>query len=184
MRIGNKTNLLTGGEPLFLWQEIKERRKKLGLTQKVFAEKVGIKQGYFAEIETGRKIPSRDLWKKIKVIIGENPIIEILYNEAMFNKDHRIKESGPPPDAKNIIAATLSTLIIDKVQHKMPDNSVHLHIKNLIEAATWGIAIDEKNKEILKKTEKEIKKLSQKYSAIYKDVLKITDSLLKQLKEK
>ena len=44
---------------------IKERREKLGLTQKELAEKAGITQSFLCDIEQGRSKPSIDTAVKI-----------------------------------------------------------------------------------------------------------------------
>lgn len=44
---------------------IKERREKLGISQKELAEKVGISQSFLCDIEQGRSKPSIDTALKI-----------------------------------------------------------------------------------------------------------------------
>jgi len=46
-------------------EEIRKRRRKLGLTQKALAKIVGISQSTIAKIETGKMIPNYNLAKKI-----------------------------------------------------------------------------------------------------------------------
>jgi transcriptional regulator with XRE-family HTH domain len=51
-------------------ERIREFRKKKGLTQEEFAQKLGYTQGFLAEIEKGKKDPSREFLKKLKEVFG------------------------------------------------------------------------------------------------------------------
>uniref|UniRef100_UPI00355C9ED4 DBP48 n=1 Tax=synthetic construct TaxID=32630 RepID=UPI00355C9ED4 len=51
-------------------KEVKERRKELGLTQRELAEKLGVSRSTVSDIENGRRLPSEELLKKIKEILG------------------------------------------------------------------------------------------------------------------
>lgn len=52
-------------------EEIKRRRKKLGITQKKLAELVGVSQPLIARIESGDLDPKLSLVKKIFEVLGE-----------------------------------------------------------------------------------------------------------------
>jgi len=56
---------------LFEIEEIKRKRKKLGITQKKLAELVGVSQPLIARIESGDLDPKLSLVKKIFEVLGE-----------------------------------------------------------------------------------------------------------------
>ena len=49
---------------------IKEKRERLGISQKELAEKVGISQSFLCDIEQGRSKPSIDTALKIAEALG------------------------------------------------------------------------------------------------------------------
>lgn len=53
-----------------LGNAVKELRKKRGLTQGNFCEKIGITQSYLSQVEKGHKEPSIDVLKKIADALG------------------------------------------------------------------------------------------------------------------
>ena len=55
-----------GGDSL----NIKEKRERLGISQKEFAEKVGISQSFLCDIEQGRSKPSIDTAIKIAQVLN------------------------------------------------------------------------------------------------------------------
>lgn len=61
-------------------ERIKEFRKKIKLKQKEFAEALGYSQGYVAEIEKGKREPSRDFLKKLNSVFGLSTDF-VLYGE-------------------------------------------------------------------------------------------------------
>jgi transcriptional regulator with XRE-family HTH domain len=56
-------------------QNLKEFRKKEGLSQMKLAEYCGTAHSYFGEIEAGRKFPSMDLIEKIAKILRIEPYL-------------------------------------------------------------------------------------------------------------
>jgi transcriptional regulator with XRE-family HTH domain len=56
-------------------QNLKEFRKKEGLSQMQLAEYCGISSGYIAEIEIGKKFPSVGIIEKIAVILKIAPYL-------------------------------------------------------------------------------------------------------------
>lgn len=56
-------------------QKMKAARKKLRLTQSQVAEKVGIGVNYYAEIERGEKVPSRDTLNTIMKALGIKSLV-------------------------------------------------------------------------------------------------------------
>ena len=56
-------------------QNLKEFRKKEGLSQMKLAEYCGTAHSYFGEIEAGRKFPSIDLIEKIAIILRIEPYL-------------------------------------------------------------------------------------------------------------
>jgi len=56
---------------MFELEEIKRRRKRLGLTQKELAELVGVSQSLIAKIESGKTDPKLSLVKKIFEVLDE-----------------------------------------------------------------------------------------------------------------
>ena len=53
-------------------QEIYEYRKKHELSQKAFAEQIGIDRSYLVQIENGKRIPGREAAFKIARMIRED----------------------------------------------------------------------------------------------------------------
>lgn len=51
-------------------RNLKERRRKLGLTQAQLAEKIGVSTSFVTEIETSRKAPSFSTIEKISNAMG------------------------------------------------------------------------------------------------------------------
>ena len=49
---------------------LRERRRQLGFTQNQIAKLSGIKQGYYTQIENGKRTPSVKLAKKLGEILG------------------------------------------------------------------------------------------------------------------
>ena len=59
-------------------KKIKELRRKAGLTQEQFAEKLGITRDHLAHIEIGRKAPSLDL---VVIMAGQ---LEVGFNDIIM----------------------------------------------------------------------------------------------------
>ena len=56
-----------------LAQNLKENRKKLGITQPELAERAGLSTHYLAMIEIAQKFPSAEVLDKLAVSLGINP---------------------------------------------------------------------------------------------------------------
>ena len=56
-----------------LAQNLKESRKKLGITQPELAERAGMSTQYLAMIEIARKFPTADILERLSVALGINP---------------------------------------------------------------------------------------------------------------
>lgn len=90
-------------ESTFLdYKRIKALRKRLGLSQEKFAEKIGLSQGYVSELETGKKPISIDAVSDIAsktgantdfLVYGNGPMLESDSNEIVSDKSY--KKVGP-----------------------------------------------------------------------------------------
>jgi transcriptional regulator with XRE-family HTH domain len=56
-----------------LARNLKENRRKLGITQPELAERAGMSTQYLAMIETARKFPTADILERLAVALGINP---------------------------------------------------------------------------------------------------------------
>jgi transcriptional regulator with XRE-family HTH domain len=89
-------------------ERIRALRKKLGLSQKQFAKKLEYSQGFLAEIEMGKKQPSRAFLKRLVEVFGAS-IDYVLYGDALDQmrslfaplkeKIERLKRAGAIPRA-------------------------------------------------------------------------------------
>ena len=75
-------------------ERLKSLRKSLGLTQTEMAEKIGIKQGSYSDVERGKAIVSN----YVKMSLEQNLNLNRAWLETgkgeMLNKDHIVKEEG------------------------------------------------------------------------------------------
>jgi len=56
-----------------LAQNLKENRRRLGITQPELAEKAGMSTQYLAMIEIARKFPTADILERLSLALGINP---------------------------------------------------------------------------------------------------------------
>ena len=56
-----------------LAQNLKENRRKLGITQPELAERAGMSTQYLAMIEIARKFPTADILERLSAALGINP---------------------------------------------------------------------------------------------------------------
>ncbi|MCL2044641.1 MAG: helix-turn-helix domain-containing protein [Treponema sp.] len=56
-----------------LAQNLKENRRKLGITQPELAERAGMSTQYLAMIEIARKFPTADILERLAAALGINP---------------------------------------------------------------------------------------------------------------
>ena len=64
-----------------LAQNLKENRRRLGITQPELAKRAGMSTQYLAMIETARKFPTADILERLAAALGINP------NELFFVAD-------------------------------------------------------------------------------------------------
>ena len=81
---------------MHIGRKIKKYRDENNLSQKEFAEKIGVTQGFLSYVENGRlNIESPALEKKILIVIGEEsenktekPVKEVLVNDNVHSPKH------------------------------------------------------------------------------------------------
>ena len=81
---------------MHIGRKIKKDRDENNLSQKEFAEKIGVTQGFLSYVENGRlNIESPALEKKILIVIGEEsenktekPVKEVLVNDNVHSPKH------------------------------------------------------------------------------------------------
>ena len=56
-----------------LAQNLKENRRKLGITQPMLAERAGLSTHYLGMIEIGRNFPTADVLERLSAALGINP---------------------------------------------------------------------------------------------------------------
>jgi len=56
-----------------LAQNLKENRRKLGITQPMLAERAGLSTHYLGMIEIGRNFPTADMLERLAEALGINP---------------------------------------------------------------------------------------------------------------
>ena len=71
-------------------QRLKEERKKIGITQKALAEKLGISSAYVSLIETDREQISEPIALKMEQMFGSNARY-LLYGEVKRGEWHVIR---------------------------------------------------------------------------------------------
>jgi len=96
--------------------DIKEARKALGLTQKSFAETIGIATRYLANIENSGRLPSLPIFYKI-VHLCELPVDRYFHPETSVKRDSverertTLKLRGCPEKYLPIIEGTIDAVI-------------------------------------------------------------------------
>jgi transcriptional regulator with XRE-family HTH domain len=82
-----------------LGKMLKERRIKLGLTQRVLAEQVGIKASHVAYIESGRRRPSLSLLERMATVLDldRRELFVLAHPEAKGMIDSAAPPSRPEP---------------------------------------------------------------------------------------
>jgi transcriptional regulator with XRE-family HTH domain len=73
-------------------QRLKELRKKLGIKQGKFAERIGLKQGSYSDVENGKEVLTQRNIKLICLEFGVNEVWLLTGEGLMFT-------SKPPPQA-------------------------------------------------------------------------------------
>jgi repressor LexA len=95
-------------------QRIKELRLNKNLTQKAFADSLGIVQGYLSGIESGRKIPSHTLLMALCHIHG-------VREEWLFNGIGDVY-GGKPAQQEGSAGAAAQTLLLKGIPRGFPDS--------------------------------------------------------------
>lgn len=98
-------------------QEIKERRTKLGISQKEFADRIHVSKSYMSEIESGKKVPTGETLRRIEVELGIVKSSEPL--EVRVAKLRAEIESGNFDIDTCIEVADDITFQVDKDNHRM-----------------------------------------------------------------
>ena len=76
--------------------EIKQIRKRLGLSQKEFADKIGITKGYLSAIESDKRKPGRKIFEGIiRECLGDLVAVYSRKPETEGDKVRAVAESGP-----------------------------------------------------------------------------------------
>jgi len=94
-------------------ERIKQLRRSKGLTQKAFADSLGIVQGYLSGIESGQKIPSHTL------------LIALCHIHAV-NEEWLFNGTGEPfgdavPAGRSTVAQVPRTPLLKTIPHGFPD---------------------------------------------------------------
>jgi len=88
-----------------LAQNLKENRRRLGITQPELAEKAGLSTHYLAMIETAKKFPSADMLERLAAALDISPnglfsvsvsperAIEEMQQKILENLDHAIEQA-------------------------------------------------------------------------------------------
>jgi transcriptional regulator with XRE-family HTH domain len=85
-------------------QNLKEFRKKEGLSQMKLADYCGTAHSYFGEIEAGRKFPSMDLIEKIAKILRIEPYLffKSRTGKSTLNEIEQVNERMPYSSKKQL----------------------------------------------------------------------------------
>ena len=76
--------------------KIKQIRERLGLSQKQFADKLGITKGYLSAIESNKRNPGRKIFEGIiKECLDDLVVVYSGESEAGLEKLRGVAESGP-----------------------------------------------------------------------------------------
>lgn len=95
-------------------QRIKQLRLAKGLTQKAFADSLGIVQGYLSGIERGKKIPSHTLLMALCHVHG-------VREEWLFGANDAEFAEGPEPKGHFPAAATALIPLLKSIPAGFPD---------------------------------------------------------------
>jgi len=131
-------------------EEIKRRRKKLGITQKKLAELVGVSQPLIARIESGDLDPKLSLVKRIFEVLGElegkginaktimtSPVISVSPDNGILETVDIMRENGFSQvpvikDEANLGCVTESS-ILKVIMAKGIDGAEELRVRDIME---------------------------------------------------
>lgn len=96
-RVRSLKRLLSAATRHRMAAEIKAARKKEGLTQADVAEAIGIKQAFFARLESGQSQISIERYLAIAVAIGFDPSkkLKALFAALMHDRGHSARLLSP-----------------------------------------------------------------------------------------
>lgn len=97
-----------------LSQNIKEKRKALGITQYQLAEMLNVEDKYISRLETGTSTPSFALLEKLSNIFNIG-LSELFLNEDYTSKEELIETINSKLKLTNINNLTLISKIIDSI---------------------------------------------------------------------
>lgn len=105
-------------QPQTVGLRIKHLRKSLRMTQKRFAESLGIVQGFLSAIEQGKKMPSDTLLIALQHLYKVKPEWIHAAEKVSLTSDHY-----HPPEAESLaLVPLLNKLPADKTEFRAPDN--------------------------------------------------------------
>jgi repressor LexA len=108
-------------------QRIKQLRTARGLTQKEFADSLGIVQGYLSGIERGKKIPSFTLLMALCYVYGISKEWLFGGNDAVFAESLQLNEHFLSPISRGIaLLNTIEEGFPDKINEKTINGSIRL----------------------------------------------------------
>ena len=87
-----------------LARNLKENRRRLGITQPELAERAGMSTQYLAMIEIARKFPTADILERLAAALGIHP--------------HELFSVAVSPER---VMDQLQQVILDKIDHKLND---------------------------------------------------------------
>lgn len=153
--------------------ELKKIRLAHGIKAFELAEKIGVHQTYVTHIEKRGKIPSPEVFDKIKQVFGENLFLNELYKLALESKNSLSPEKAQNTTLRDLIALSIATLVQNNeaVSEKQ--------IRDLFLAFKLLSPKSSKEEATIKSTLREIEKLASEYKYIHYKISKITDRLMK-----
>jgi len=147
-------------------EEIKRRRKKLGLTQKKLAELVGVSQPLIARLESGDLDPKLSLIKKIFKVLDElegrmtakkimNPNVIFASPDDTAKKVIEIMwEKGisqiPVIEAGRVVGTVTESAIIKRMIERGADSLVEIRVREIMEEPLPAIPPEESLENISK----------------------------------
>jgi transcriptional regulator with XRE-family HTH domain len=99
---------------------IRENRRKLGLTQEQFAEKAEVSTHYIALIETCNKYPKPEMLERLAQALGVEPLQLFSSTAASYEALERLIQQGIS-DMKRV-AADMQQLVRDTIKETLAEN--------------------------------------------------------------
>ncbi|RLI86336.1 MAG: XRE family transcriptional regulator [Archaeoglobales archaeon] len=147
-------------------EEIKRRRKKLGVTQKKLAELVGVSQPLIARIESGDIDPKLSLVKKIFEVLEElegksvnaksimhSPVMSVTPETSLREAIKLMMEHGisqmPVIDGKRVLGSISESSVVRLILERGVE-AANMKVKECMEAPFPVVSPDEKLESISK----------------------------------